>query len=114
MTRDHTQLDPKARGQAIRDARARRTRTIRRRVAGAAAALFSAAWLGITVVLVSGHDPALSKTTAAAVTTTTTAASPSTRTAASATTPTTTTNPATTTTSSAASSPSSSVTTRQS
>lgn len=49
------------RGQAIRAARAARVRLIRRRVIGAALGLFLAAWLLIAVVLVTGHDPALSR-----------------------------------------------------
>ena len=36
---------------------------IRRRVAAWSAGLFAAAWLGIAVQLVSGHDPALSHST---------------------------------------------------
>jgi hypothetical protein len=37
-----------------------RKRLIRRRVVGAAVALFMAVWLVIAVTLASGHDPALS------------------------------------------------------
>jgi hypothetical protein len=49
----------RARGQALRAERAARARTIRRSVISGAVALFVAAWLMITLVLVSGHDPAL-------------------------------------------------------
>jgi hypothetical protein len=66
--------DPKARtridGQAIRAARARRTRMIRHRVILGALALFVATWFLIAVALASGHDPALSKSTATTATTT--------------------------------------------
>ncbi len=55
------QQDARGRGRAIRTARALRVRQIRRRVVGGAVALFLAAWLLIAVVLLSGHDPALSK-----------------------------------------------------
>jgi hypothetical protein len=53
--------DPRRSGHAIRTARAIRVRSIRRRVVGGAVAVFVAAWLLIAVVLVTGHDPALSK-----------------------------------------------------
>jgi hypothetical protein len=46
-----------ARGR--RDAMRQRARRIRRAVAGSAAALFVAAFLGVYVQLASGHDPAL-------------------------------------------------------
>jgi len=49
----------RARGTAIRQARASRTRAIRRRVAASAVLLFLATWVLIAVVMVSGHDPAL-------------------------------------------------------
>lgn len=45
--------------QAIREARAARTRSIRRRVIAGAVAVFLATWVWIAVVLISGHDPAL-------------------------------------------------------
>src|ERR1035437_2907502 len=66
----------RARGAELRQARAARTQTIRRRVAAGAVSLFMATWLLIAVVLVSGHDPALaarkvaSTSTAAGTTTT--------------------------------------------
>ena len=68
----------------VRQARRARTRTIRRRVATGAVALFLATWALIAVELVSGHDPALAsrKTTTVATssaqpaTTTTSAAQP--------------------------------------
>lgn len=63
----------RAHGQAIRQARLARVRRIRRRIITGSVALFLAAWLLITVVLVSGHDPALAKHSSA-----TTAASSST------------------------------------
>lgn len=43
----------------MREARATRARTLRRRIVGGSVALFVATWLLITIVLVSGHDPAL-------------------------------------------------------
>ena len=62
MTRDtNAAADARARGQALRSARAARARSIRRRVIAGSLALFVAAWLMITLVLVSGHDPALAK-----------------------------------------------------
>jgi hypothetical protein len=58
----------RARATAMRQARRIRARSLRRRVIAGALALFVAAWVMITVVLVSGHDPALAakKTTAVA------------------------------------------------
>ena len=64
MTDDNPQ-DARARGQAIRAARLSRTRMIRRRIISGAVALFVASWLLITIVLVSGHDPALAKRSSA-------------------------------------------------
>ena len=64
MTDDKPQ-DARARGQAIRAARLSRTRMIRRRIITGAVALFVASWLLITIVLVSGHDPALAKQSSA-------------------------------------------------
>jgi cytoskeletal protein RodZ len=57
----------RARGNAIRQAHAIRKRTLRRRVISGALALFVAAWLMITIVLISGHDPALAKQQSAVV-----------------------------------------------
>lgn len=51
----------RARAQAFRQARLGRVRTLRRRIIAASVAVFVAAWLLITVVLVSGHDPALAR-----------------------------------------------------
>jgi hypothetical protein len=45
----------------VQRSRAERARLIRRRVAVAAVTLFVAAWLMITVTLVTGHDPALAR-----------------------------------------------------
>ena len=56
-----TDTNAQARGQAMRVARLARVRMIRRRIIGGALALFVASWLLITIVLVSGHDPALAK-----------------------------------------------------
>ena len=50
--------------EAKRAARALRIRTIRRRIAAGAAALFVTAWVFITVQLVTGHDPALASSSA--------------------------------------------------
>jgi len=69
MTRNDAHATPTARaerlgrGQAIRQARIRRVRRIRRRVISGAVALFVASWLLIAIVLVSGHDPALARKT---------------------------------------------------
>lgn len=63
-----TDTDPtaaRARGQAIRETRLARARALRRRIVAGAVALFVASWLLITIVLVSGHDPALAKNSAA-------------------------------------------------
>jgi cytoskeletal protein RodZ len=60
-----TDTNAQARGRAMRDARLARARMIRRRIIGGSVALFVAAWLLITVVLVSGHDPALAKQSSA-------------------------------------------------
>jgi hypothetical protein len=63
-------------GIRLREARRARVRRIRARVVGGSVALFLAVWLLITVVLVTGHDPALARKTqtqtqaATAVTTT--------------------------------------------
>jgi hypothetical protein len=51
--------DTRARANTRRETRMIRTRTIRRRVIAGALSLFVATWLLITLVLVSGHDPAL-------------------------------------------------------
>jgi hypothetical protein len=67
----------RARGQALRAERAARARKIRRRVISGAVALFVAAWLMITVVLVSGHDPALAGKTSTGSSATTIASTPS-------------------------------------
>ncbi len=61
-------------GIKLREARRARVRRIRARVIGGSVALFLAVWMLITVVLVTGHDPALARKTqtqsASAVTTT--------------------------------------------
>lgn len=99
--------DRRARGIAVRQARIARVSSIRRRVVASALALFVATWLLITMLLISGHDPALARTktvaTASTPATTTTTTPPTTRTSGTTTsTPTTTTS--TTTTPSAGSS----------
>jgi hypothetical protein len=48
-------------GIRIREARRARVRRIRARVIGGSVALFLAVWMVITVVLVTGHDPALAR-----------------------------------------------------
>jgi len=84
-----TDIDPaaRARGQAIRQSRLARARMIRHRIIGGALALFVASFLLITIVLVSGHDPALAKrssaTTVASTGSTTTGTSSSTTSGAS-------------------------------
>ena len=76
--------DPRARAIAMRQARLARISGIRRRVVASALALFVATWLLITVLLISGHDPALARTgtvsAAAPLTSTTTGATPATTT----------------------------------
>ena len=71
----------RARAQALRNERAARARTIRRRVISGAVAVFVAAWLMITIVLVSGHDPALARKTSTASSATSVASTPATTTA---------------------------------
>ena len=48
-------------GIRLREARRARVRRIRARVIGGSVALFLAVWMLITVVLVTGHDPALAR-----------------------------------------------------
>jgi type IV secretory pathway TrbL component len=100
----------RARGAELRQARAARTRTIRRRVAAGAVSLFLAAWLLIAVVLVSGHDPALAarKVTTASTLSGTTTISGAAQTATTATTATTPTGSTTSTTATGTSSASNS------
>ena len=62
---DNNAQDARNRGAAMRTARLRRASMIRRRIIGGAVALFVASWLLITIVLVSGHDPALAKRSSA-------------------------------------------------
>ncbi len=62
---DNNAQDARDRGAAMRTARLRRASMIRRRIIGGAVALFVASWLLITIVLVSGHDPALAKRSSA-------------------------------------------------
>ena len=50
-------------GIRIREARRARVRRIRARVIGGSVALFLAVWMLITIVLVTGHDPALARKT---------------------------------------------------
>ena len=50
-------------GLKLREARRARVRRIRARVIGGSVALFLAVWMLITVVLVTGHDPALARKT---------------------------------------------------
>lgn len=50
-------------GLRLREARRARVRKIRARVIGGSVALFLAVWMLITVVLVTGHDPALARKT---------------------------------------------------
>lgn len=63
--------DGKTLAKARLEARASHIRTIRRRVIAGALALFVATWVFITLQLVTGHDPALAKSsTMSAVTAT--------------------------------------------
>src|ERR1700749_4106611 len=50
-------------GLRLREERRARVRRIRARVIGGSIALFLAVWMLITVVLVTGHDPALARKT---------------------------------------------------
>ena len=62
-------------GIKLREARRARVRRIRARVIGGSVALFLAVWMLITVVLVTGHDPALARKTLTQATTATTTTS---------------------------------------
>jgi hypothetical protein len=75
---DNDAAAARARGQALRNARVARARSIRRRVISAAVALFVAAWLMIALVLISGHDPALARKASTASAAATVASTPST------------------------------------
>ena len=68
--------DGKTLAKARLEARARHIRTIRRRVIAGALALFVATWVFITLQLVTGHDPALAKSSGTSAVTA--ASSPST------------------------------------
>jgi hypothetical protein len=72
-------------GLRLREERRARVRRIRARVIGGSVALFLAVWMLITVVLVSGHDPALARTAVSqsATPSATTSATPSTTTSSS-------------------------------
>ena len=76
----------RAHGIAVRQARLARVSAIRRRAMASALALFVATWLLITMLLVTGHDPALARTkarsTASSAATTSTASNGGTTTAA--------------------------------
>lgn len=52
-------------GIKLRETRRARVRTIRARVLGGSVALFLAVWMLISVVLITGHDPALASRTTA-------------------------------------------------
>lgn len=97
-----TDSDRRARGLAHRQARAAQVRGIRRRVVASSLGLFVATWMLITLMLVTGHDPALGRTKRTALTT------------ARASTPVTTTTTAAQTTTTTSSSGTSSLTTSQS
>jgi hypothetical protein len=64
------QLDARALAGSRRSAMRHRVHRIRRAIAGLAAALFAAAFLGVYVQLASGHDPALSTKKPTTMTTT--------------------------------------------
>lgn len=75
MALPDSRLMTKQDGLKLREARRARVRRIRARVIGGSVALFLAVWMLITVVLVTGHDPALARKTltqAATATATTT------------------------------------------
>ena len=92
---------PGPRGPAasgLRQARIARVHMIRHRVIAGSVALFVAVWMLITLMLVTGHDPALARQRTASVrsaTTTTTTPSATTPAASSTTTAATTTSPST-------------------
>ncbi len=71
---DNDRAAARARGRAMRQTRLARVRALRRRIIAGALALFVASWLLITIVLVSGHDPALAKKSSASTTAATTSA----------------------------------------
>lgn len=78
--------DRRARGIAVRQARVVRVSAIRRRAVASALALFVATWLLITMLLVTGHDPALARTrTTSTASTSDATTSPATTTGAAAT-----------------------------
>jgi hypothetical protein len=90
---------------SVRQARIARVNMIRRRAVSGALALFVATWLLITLMLVSGHDPALARQRpSTSVSTAATAPSSTTTGATSTTTPTTTTTTTPATSSSTSSS----------
>jgi hypothetical protein len=96
----------RARGRAVRQARLMRARSLRQRLIAGGLALFVAAWLAITLALITGHDPALAKrvastASAASGTTTASGSTPATTAASTPATTTTTSAPTTTTTTSA-------------
>lgn len=76
-------------GIRLREERRARVRRIRARVIGGSVALFLAVWMLITVVLVTGHDPALARNSvtqsATPAAATTTSSSPGTGTSSDAT-----------------------------
>jgi hypothetical protein len=61
MGRPDSAVMTKEDGLKLREARRARLRRIRARVIGGSIALFLAVWMLITVVLVTGHDPALAR-----------------------------------------------------
>jgi hypothetical protein len=74
----------KAQAIAVRQARVERIRLIRHRIVAGAVALFVATWLLITLILVTGHDPALARKAALTSTASTAASSPTTSSSSSA------------------------------
>jgi hypothetical protein len=83
MTPNRVPGSPSPASSGLRQARIARVHTIRRRVISASLAMFVAIWMLITLVLVTGHDPALARPrTATLRTTTSTTTTPSTTTPA--------------------------------
>jgi hypothetical protein len=74
---DNDRAAARARGEAMRQSRLARARALRYRIIAGALALFVASWLLITIVLVSGHDPALAKNSTASTASSTTSAATS-------------------------------------
>lgn len=67
MTPNRVPGSPSPASSGLRQARIARVHMIRRRVISASLAMFVAVWMLITLVLVTGHDPALARQRTATV-----------------------------------------------